>query len=527
MTSLRQVTMNVTEPTFDRVLSRGKALSSTLTHLISLSLVMALAVTLRMISLNAVGYNSDEAVYAGQGAALAQVPVLKDLFPIFRAHPLLFQSLLAISYRFGDYTLTGRYIAAAIGVGTVILTYLIGLRLYGRRTALFAALFMALMPYHVVVSRQVLLDGPMTFFCTLTLYFVVRFVETERPLWLIAASAALGLTVLSKEPSIVMVGAVYAFLALTPQIRIKIPTILISLAVLFGIVASFPLSITLAGGGGSRTTQQYLIWQLLRRPNHTWDFYFVTVPPAIGILVIVTAVLGLLLLRRRNTWSEKLLVLWILVPLIFFELWPTKGFQYLLPIAPPLALLSARLLANWPERLRILKRYDVAYLPGLLLSIGIAVTLFIPSWSLIHPSQSDTFLAGSGGVPGGREVGEWIQANVPLGATFLTIGPSMSNIIEFYGQRRSYGLSVSPNPFRRNPSYDPTLNPDFEIRTSDIQYLVWDSFSADRSGFFSKQLLAYAEHFHGRVIHTETVTTTSPDGQTVEKPVIIVYEVRP
>ena len=28
---------------------------------------------------------------------------------------------------------------------------------------------MALMPYHVVVTRQVLLDGPMTFFATLTL----------------------------------------------------------------------------------------------------------------------------------------------------------------------------------------------------------------------------------------------------------------------------------------------------------------------------------------------------------------------
>ena len=32
------------------------------------------------------------------------------------------------------------------------------------------------------------------------------------------------------------------------------------------------------------------------------------------------------------------------------------------------------------------------------------------------------------------------------GATMLAIGPSMANILEFYGHRRAYGLSVSPNP---------------------------------------------------------------------------------
>ena len=306
MTSLRRDMTDTNDSTFFRVLPLEKAFSSTLIYYIVLTFVIALAIALRFTALNAVGYNSDEAVYAGQGAALAQVPILKDLFPIFRAHPLLVQSLLAISYHFGDYDVTGRFIAAAFGVATVFLTYMIGRRLYGRRPALFAALFMALMPYHVIVSRQVLLDGPMTFFCTMTLYLMVRFAETERPIWLVGAGASLGLTVLAKEPSLIMVGAVYAFLALSPQIRIRIPTIIASLAVMMGIVAVFPLSIALAGGGSSKTTQNYLVWQLLRRPNHTWDFYFVTVPPSIGILVIVAAIFGLVLMRRQNVWSEKL-----------------------------------------------------------------------------------------------------------------------------------------------------------------------------------------------------------------------------
>ena len=528
LSSLRQATGNRNSNVRFRLLSLERLYSATLLNIIALVLVLGLAVSLRVADLNTVGYNSDEAVYAGQGAALAQVPILKDLFPVFRAHPLLFQSMLALSYHFGAYDVTGRYLSSVIGVGTVLFTYLIGLRLYGAPAALFAALFMALMPYHVVVSRQVLLDGPMTFFCTVTLYLMVRFAETERSVWLVAAGAGLGLTVLTKEPSLIMIGAVYAFLALSPEIRIKVTNIVLSLVVMFGIIAMFPLSISLAGGGGSRTTQNYLIWQLLRRPNHTYDFYFVVVPPAIGVLVIATALLGLLLLRRTNGWGEKLLTLWILVPLVFFELWPTKGFQYLLPIAAPLALLSGRTLACWHEQIHIFKRRpSLAYLPGPILAGVIAITLLIPTWASIHPSQSDTFLAGSGGVPGGREVGEWIRDNIPEGARFLTIGPSMANIIEFYGYRTAYGLSVSPNPLRRNPSYDPVLNPDFQIRTSNLQYLVWDSFSADRSTFFSQRLMDYAARYNGRVIHTETVTTTTPAGEAVEKPVIIVYEVRP
>ena len=96
---------------------------------------------------------------------------------------------------------------------------------------------------------------------------------------------------------------------------------------------------------------------------------------------------------------------------------------------------------------------------------GIVVfSLSLTSWQQIQPETSASFLAGTGGVPGGREAGIWIQANVPQDARFMTIGPSMANIIQFYGARSAAGLAVSPNPLHRNPSYDPILNPDAQIR---------------------------------------------------------------
>ena len=501
--------------------------------LLSLQTLMLIGITviaavLRVVNIDALGYNSDEAVYAGQAAAIAKVPVLSDLFPVFRAHPLLFQFALGVVYKFDASDLTGRLVAAAIGVATVLLVFTLGKRMYGVRTGLIAALLLAVMPYHVIPTRQVLLDGPMALMVTMALLMVVYFAETERPAWLLATGICMGLTFLAKETGILYIGAIYAFLALSPEIHVKIRTIIASLVLMVLTMVPFPLSLRLAGGGGGSKTQQYLVWQLFRRPNHDWDFYLTLVPPAIGIGVILAALWGLWVFRDRWSWRERLLLLWIAVPVAFFQFWPTKGFQYLLPTAVPFAILAGRTLSGWPKHNLQWRRWSVSR-HWLRLALLVLVTFSVTwtSWQAVNPVASDSFLAGSGGVAGGREVGAWIRAHVPEGANMLTIGPSMANIVKYYGHRQAYGLSVSPDPLHRNPSYEAVINPDFRIRTSDLQYLVWDSFSAQRSPFFSEALRYYAEKYGGRVVYTATVTERDETGADIEKPVIVVYEVHP
>jgi 4-amino-4-deoxy-L-arabinose transferase-like glycosyltransferase len=274
------------------------------------------------------------------------------------------------------------------------------------------------------------------------------------------------------------------------------------------VIAPYPLALLLSGETG--TGGHFLTWQLLRRPNHTWDFYFVTIPAAVGPLVLIAAAAGLWALRWVGSWRETLLLAWIAAPLAFFELWPVKGYQYLLPAAPALVLLAARALAALPRRAELIA---VA---------AVAISLVIPTWSKIQPTQAASSLAGTGGLPGGREAGQWVGRNVPLGATMLTIGPSMANVLQFYGRRKAYGLSVSVNPLRRNPTYQPLANPDLWIRRGELQYIVWDAFSAQRSPTFAKRLLRYADRYNGRVIDTESVVS---DGKPT--PVIVIYEVRP
>jgi 4-amino-4-deoxy-L-arabinose transferase-like glycosyltransferase len=488
--------------------------------------IAAAGTFLRVWQLGALGFNSDEAVYAGQAASIAGDPAFTGIFPIFRAHPLLFQFVLALLYQGGVSDVGGRLLAVAVGLAGVWLVYRAGNLLYGRRVGLVAALLLALMPYHVVVTRQVLLDGPMTTFAALTLYLLARYATTERPDWLYAAGVGLGLIFLAKEVGIVFIPAVYAFLALSPSVKVRLRDVAISLGCAAVVIAPFPLSLLL--GGGTRAGKGFLAWQLFRPPNHTPGFYLATVPRAMGLLVLASAVAALALRRREWTWRENLLVVWVAVPLAFFQLWPVKGFQYLLPTAPAVVILAARGLVGWagPERLTVLGHRVAGPALQVAAVTVVAASLVVGSWGRIDQANSTRFLAGSGGVPGGRAAGLWLRDHAPAGSQLLALGPSMANIVQFYGHQRVYGLSVSSNPLRRNPAYDPVGNPDRLLRDGRIHYIVWDAYSAARSRFYAKRLLGYAKRYHGRAVHTEAVEVRTAGGVVVRRPVIVIFQVR-
>jgi len=494
----------------------------------ALIFVGILAAAVRLWSLSSLGFNSDEAVYAGQAAAISRDPSLSQFFPVFRAHPLFFQFTLSLVYQIWISDWMGRLLSAFFGLGTVFVTYQLGKMLYSRRAGLIAALLLAVMPYHVVVSRQVLLDGPMTFFATTTLFLIARYALAKNPVWLYASGAALGLTFLAKETGIIFTGAVYIFLALSPSVQIRLRDLILSSVIMVLTILPYPLSIAMAGGGGSENTGNYLVWQFFRRPNHLWSFYLETVPWEIGLAVLLLAAIGLWLLRDDATWRETLLLSWIVVPVVFFQLWLTKGFQYLIPIAPACALLAARPLSHWISNFSSRQKSGYMFRIVVWVVMGITIlSLFLPTMQIVIPSPSSEFLAGSGGIPGGREAGHWINENTPVGSTLMTIGPSMANIIQFYGHRQAYGISVSPNPLYRNPSYQPVRNPDLQIRRGEIQYLVWDIYSAERSSFFSDKIREYVQKYKGRVVHVESVPVGSSDGAAISQPVIIVYQVQP
>ena len=531
---------------------------------VGLTAILLVAAAVRLWAIGAVGFNNDEAVYAGQGASLAGDQAYSGLFAIFRAHPLLVQFLNSLPFRFfGVNDVTPRLISVAFGLAGVALAYATGALLYNRRVGLLAAAFLALMPYHVVVTRQALLDGPETTLFLLSVYEMARFARSGQSRWLYGAAFTMGLTVLAKETAVLLVPVVIAFLLLSPEIRIAARRQLLAIALFLIAVAPYPAAILIGKGTGA--AQSFILWQVLRQANHPWTFYADVIPSAMGPLVLIAGFAGLLYVLRRGLWEDRLVVVWIAIPIAFFELWPVKGYQYLLPLAPAVAILAGlsfdrlltaatnstlaygrvfdRLLASAAtsttsatsttltarrRAVNRLRRSPQAVVIAVSAVLAITLTsIAVPTVGAVGSTSISGSLAGTGGLPGGRETGAWIRETVPQGAVFLTVGPTMANIVEFYGQRKAYGLSVSPNPIRRNPAYDPIVNPDRSLQLNKIQYIVTDIWSAQRSPFFNGVLRNYVSRYHGVLVYQQSAQTSDSSGRVSTQIVIQIYEVRP
>jgi len=483
------------------------------------------AVFVRFWALTSVGFNSDEAVYSGQAAALAGDATYLHLFGVFRAHPLVVQFLVSLVDRvFGVNELGPRALCAVAGVVLVVTAGAIGWRVAGSLGGLLVMALVAVSPFAVIVSRQMLLDGPEAVFAALTLLLLVIHAQSGRRLLLYAAAATAGLTFLSKETGILIGPAVALYFLFARDIYVRRAD-LFGCALVYALcLAPYPISLALGGGG--QVAQQFFVWQLFRRANHPLGFYFTDVGPTIGIPLLLFAAAGIFFAFRRRRTLDILLLAFALVPLLFYVFWPVKGFEYILPALVPLTVLAVRGLVGIAERLAraVTMARDRQSHWGRMYAVALAAVCIVPmiagttstlalqraaSAASIASDSEDlsgpvttTFIAGTGGLQGGREAGLWVRDHTLADSNFLTIGPSFANIIQFYGLRRALGLSVSPNPLSRNPVYQAVPNADLLIRSGAVQYLVYDRYSAARTSFFANRILQLVKKYHGTVVYS-------------------------
>jgi 4-amino-4-deoxy-L-arabinose transferase-like glycosyltransferase len=493
-----------------------------------LAVIMAVAGVFRFPDLGRVGFNNDEAVYAGQAAALAGNSVKAHFFSIFRAHPLLIQFLISLPYRFQVSEIAGRAVIATLATLTVASVYPLGVLMFSRKTAILGSLMLALLPYHLLVSRQVLLDVGLGFFYALTMVFLVKYVNTSRLVWAYAFGASSALAILSKETGLLLIPVILIFLRLRNMLKIK-PFIVVTCSFLLAL-APGPLSLFFGGGTGRSTLMNVIVWQVSRPANHTWLFYPTVLFQYFDVVAII-GILGLVVALKRRTSSDLLLLLWFGLPYLFFQIWPVKGFHYIAPIAPAVCLLAGRFfefpmprittMRVHPARALKLERVFSVFLA--FLAVGSLVVTYASATAAIQQVASPT--AGFSGFYGGRELGTWIKENVPEKAVFLTVGVTMANLIMFYGDRDAFALSVSPNPLNRNPAYSPIRNPDYEIQTGKVQYLVWDVYSGTRSQHFSDRLMGLVGKYNGQLVVTISVEAANPHGGPVQTDIVKVYRV--
>jgi YYY domain-containing protein len=399
---------------------------------------------------------------------------------VYGTFPLFFVRIVAEVLNKADYgniNLMGRFLAGLFDLGSVLLVFLLGRRLYGRNVGLLAAFLLTVTVLNIQHAHFFVVESFLTFFCLLCVFYSVRIAQEGGWRNYALAGIALGFAVACKLTALFLLGIIgpAALINTWPALealgrrawqRLKSaepPTegsalrtdsySFLSKAVL-GLVLTI-----LAAFVVFRIAQPYAF-----SGTHFWDLGISPLfrddmkrlqdllngisdyPPSIqwigrtpylfplknmvvwgmGPVLGLAAWGGVLYagwrtLRHRES-CHLLLLLWVLGNFVYFGGRFTPTMRYLLPIYPEMVLLAAfGLVALWNERwkwalaqrLGAFYRYAKPAVPLVAKGALIATVVLTTLWALAFTSIYRTPLSR-------LQATEWVYDNVSQGATIAT-----------------------------------------------------------------------------------------------------------
>jgi 4-amino-4-deoxy-L-arabinose transferase-like glycosyltransferase len=272
--------------------------------------------------------------------------------------PMGFFWPVALSFKlFGFSEWAARLPSTLAALGCLLLVYQFAQRQWGVQQALWSCLILVTSLGFFIFARLVIFDMSLTFFVTLALLSFFSAARAEEPrqrsFHCVVMYAALGAGTLIKGAVAVVIPGVVAvaYLLLTRQWSL-VPRFQPARGALLYFIIVVP----------------WYFWSEIRNPGYLRYFFqeehFVRYTTAEFersrawyYLIVVAAVgffpwSGLLLETARDAWRKRcddtnqFLVLWTLLPVLFFSFSQSQLPQYILPVLPALALLTGRFLAE-------------------------------------------------------------------------------------------------------------------------------------------------------------------------------------
>ncbi|MBA3232243.1 MAG: phospholipid carrier-dependent glycosyltransferase [Acidobacteria bacterium] len=313
-----------------------------------------------------------------------------------------------------DFYLWGRAVTATLGVLTVLLVYVAGMR-WGTRHALFAATLMAVIPLHVRESHYVLTDVPVTFFVALAFVLTLRASEHQRAMSFAWAGAAAGLAAATKYTGGIVL--VLPLLAAWMSPGTKPSRLSAALGVLGGCLAGYLLAAPytvldlpaflngyakLAGSyaGGSPEPGWPISFKHLQN-SLKWP---ATIAVLSGLVFgIVRAIRG----PGRVRWTIA-----VVFPVLYFWFVSRQALifgRYLLPLLPFVCVLAGAAVVSGVS---LLRRYEIPRRPRTLLITALTVLTLLPP--AIESVKWNRMISRTGTVDLAYR---WITEHVPQGAS--------------------------------------------------------------------------------------------------------------
>jgi 4-amino-4-deoxy-L-arabinose transferase-like glycosyltransferase len=348
--------------------------------------------------------DSDEAFYA---ESAREMVVSGDwLTPTYNYEPRFQKPVLYYWLAAGTYLLTGptevaaRIWSAFAGLGLVLVIAAAGRRWFDEEIGMLAGAIGATSFGYFAMARMALPDLPLTFFITLSIYAaLVAALDNERQprRWLLLAAAAAALGFMTKGPVAVLIPAIVVVPVVFIErrsTRLEFSDIVLALLLFLSLALPWYLSMWMRHGAaylaGFFVGDNYERFATARfNDPRPWWFYLPVIAggllPWTPLLAVWFAPVMTFLARRRDIGTLDLrLLLWALLPLLFYTVSVGKQPRYVLPVVPPIALLLAGSIVERTREWRSLDGARVRPRPNRAVVFGCAVSgLFLVGLALL------------------------------------------------------------------------------------------------------------------------------------------------
>jgi 4-amino-4-deoxy-L-arabinose transferase-like glycosyltransferase len=302
----------------------------------------------------------DEPRYAQVAWEMSQsksflIPIMNA--EIYAEKPPLFFWLTILAGKIVSFENASRWVSAFASLGTLLLTYYLGLILGNRKIGLTAALILMTSSLSNLLMSTGNIDTTLTFFTTLSLFLFIRWALEGRVIYLFFAYVACGLGILTKGPvALVLPWLAYVVWEISKLFRREKASFLYLLwgpFVALAVAAVWVIPACIAGG--EEYTRIILLKQQVGRAiqayvhRRPWYEYLLVFPPNAlpWCVVLVGAIPELKNIIKGKNRLILFYAIWFCAIFIFFSLVSSKRERYLLPIYPVFSLLLAHVLSNW------------------------------------------------------------------------------------------------------------------------------------------------------------------------------------
>jgi hypothetical protein len=506
-------------------------------HLILVPIILV-GTMFRIWELTKIGLRGDEVVYAGQALILAGHHEMTRFFVLFSrgtSNFLLHQSVQALCfYIFGVSDFVVRIVPVMFSLLTIIVVYAISREIFDKEVASLSAFLLAINGYAVSLGRLALLDSTMTFFFSLSMFWLARWIITEKSKWIYLLACTAGIAVLVKVTAILVFPISFLTIVFCKKTNLLNTQIILRSAIAF-LISMIPAILQITSN--FTVFSRFILGGTSRVSSVPMTYYIDKLLVFAGPVFLVFTILGISVAFFLRKKGDVMCIIWIGTVFLFFQLYPLKGFNYILPLVPVASIISGRGLASLAFslkkistiKLKKISSHKIGFVSILVLILSFAAASYSMGYSSIYDMVYDRPFVSL------REASYWLRDNVSPESSVMTISQgSAQYVISYYANIDAYPFgnfrlhTILPG----NGIIFGAPPPDPLIQNGTITYLVhyvsWggdDPIHMPAKSSIEEDFIDLIQKYQGNLLHVVYHEFISLDGTKTREARVWIYKV--